>query len=115
MFAGHHGLHRLTVLLDANNSQVDGPVDGITTIEPIAGKWRAFGWAATELDGHDVNAIAAALAAEQTRPRALICRTSTRHGLACLPADADGHFIKLPPELAEAAAAELTAELAGHG
>ena len=113
MFAGHHRLARLTVLLDANNSQVDGPVDSITTIEPIAEKWRAFGWDATDLDGHDATAVAAALAAgaDATRPQVIICRTSTQHGLACLPPDADGHFIKLPPELAGAAAAELTAEL----
>jgi transketolase len=115
MFAGHYRLDRLTVLLDANNSQVDGPVDTITTIEPIAAKWRAFGWDATDLDGHDVDAVAAALAAGSGRPRILICRTSTRHGLACLPPDADGHFIKLPPELAAAATAELSAELARHG
>jgi transketolase len=115
MFAGHHRLSRLTVLLDANNSQVDGPVDSITTIEPVAVKWRAFGWDAVNLDGHDVAAVAAALAAEAHRPRVLICRTSTRHGLACLPPDADGHFIKLPADLAEAADAELRAELAaGH-
>ena len=62
MFAGHYRLDRLTVLLDANNSQVDGPVDGITTIEPVAAKWRAFGWDAVELDGHDVSAVAAAVA-----------------------------------------------------
>jgi transketolase len=114
MFAGHHGLGRLTVLLDANNSQVDGPVDSITTIEPIAAKWQAFGWAAMDLDGHDVAAIAAALAAGAAapRPQVLICRTSTRHGLSCLPPDADGHFIKLPAGLAEAAIAELTSDLA---
>jgi transketolase len=112
MFAGHHRLARLTVLLDANNSQVDGPVDSITTIEPVAAKWQAFGWDAADLDGHDVAAIAAALAAagRATRPQVLICRTSTRHGLACLPPDADGHFIKLPADLAAAAAAELRAE-----
>ena len=113
MFAGHHRLARLTVLLDANNSQVDGPVDSITTVEPISAKWRAFGWEATDLDGHDVTALAAALAAaaEAGRPQVLVCRTSTRHGLACLPPDADGHFIKLPSELAAAAAAELTVEM----
>ncbi len=115
MFAGHYRLDRLTVLLDANNSQVDGPVDTITTIEPIAAKWQAFGWDTTDLDGHDVDAVAAALAIRSGRPRILICRTSTRHGLACLPPDADGHFIKLPPDLAAAATAELTAELARHG
>ena len=113
MFAGHHRLARLTVLVDANNSQVDGPVDSITTLEPITDKWRAFGWEATDLDGHDVTALVAALAtaADAGRPQVLVCRTSTRHGLACLPPDADGHFIKLPPELAAAAAAELTAEM----
>jgi transketolase len=139
MFAGHYRLGRLTVLLDANNSQVDGPVDTITTIEPVAAKWRAFGWDAVELDGHDVDAVAAALAdgtegtggtdgadgmngadgagtaAGYARPRILVCRTSTRHGLSCLPPDADGHFIKLPADLAAAAEAELSAELAHDG
>jgi len=111
MFAGHHRLAQLTVLLDANNSQVDGPVDSITTIEPVAAKWQAFGWDAADLDGHDVGAIAAALARPADRPRVLVCRTSTRHGLACLPPDADGHFIKLPADLAAAASAELSARL----
>ena len=116
MFAGHHGLNRLTVLLDANNSQVDGPVDSITTIEPVAAKWEAFGWTAWDIDGHDVTAVMKALAdADRSRqPSVLINRTSTTRGLRCLPADADGHFIKLPPELAAAAEAELLAELEHH-
>jgi len=114
LFAAHHRLGRLVVLLDANNSQVDGPVDSITTLEPIAAKWSAFGWHAQDLDGHDVDAISAALAAaaaDEDRPSVLVCRTSTVHGLDCLPPDADGHFIKLPPGLAAAAAAELTGKL----
>jgi transketolase len=114
MFAAHHRMSRLTVLLDANNSQVDGPVDSITTIEPIAAKWEAFGWHVIDLDGHDIDAVVDGLAAadaERDRPSVLVCRTSTVHGLDCLPPDADGHFIKLPPELATAAVAELTRKL----
>jgi transketolase len=113
MFAAHHRLATLTVLLDANNSQVDGPVDTITTIEPIAAKWEAFGWTAVDIDGHDVDAVIKALAGagEGDKPYVLINRTSTTHGLDCLPADADGHFIKLPPDLAAAAEAELTGKL----
>ncbi len=114
MFAAHHRLAALTVLLDANNSQVDGPVDSITTIEPIAAKWAAFGWAAAEVDGHSITAVVAALteAAERSiRPTVVICRTSTRRGLDCLPPDADGHFIKLPAGLAAAAERELTERL----
>src|SRR5262249_14234620 len=114
MFAGHHRLTRLTLLLEGNNWEVDGRVDSITRIEPVAAKWRAFGWDAVDLDGHDVAAIAAALAAEAHRPRVLICRTSTRYGLSCLPPDADGHFIKLPSDLAQAAAAGLRAALAAR-
>lgn len=113
MFAGHHRLSRLTVLLDANNSQVDGPVDEITTLEPLKGKWEAFGWAARDVDGHDVTAVVGALARAGSagQPTVLINRTSTTRGLRCLPPDADGHFIKLPPELAAAAEAELAAEV----
>ena len=114
LFAAHYHLDRLVVLLDANNSQVDGPVDTITTLEPIAAKWSAFGWHAQDLDGHDVDAVCAALAeaaAHPGRPSVLVCRTSTGHGLDCLPPDADGHFIKLPPALAATAAAELTSKL----
>ncbi|MDX6391459.1 MAG: transketolase, partial [Streptosporangiaceae bacterium] len=113
LFAAHHRLDRLVVLLDANNSQVDGPVDSITTLEPIAAKWSAFGWHAQDLDGHDMDALSSALAAASAdtgRPSVLVCRTSTVHGLDCLPPDADGHFIKLPPDLAAAAVEELTSK-----
>ncbi|HUJ05301.1 MAG TPA: 1-deoxy-D-xylulose-5-phosphate synthase N-terminal domain-containing protein [Streptosporangiaceae bacterium] len=113
MFAAHHGLGALTVLVDANNSQVDGPVDTVTTIEPVAAKWASFGWHAVELDGHDAAAVTAALArpGRHGRPVVLICRTSASHGLDCLPPDADRHFIKLPAELAALAAAELAGRL----
>jgi len=89
-------------------------VDTITTLEPIAAKWSAFGWRVRDVDGHDVSAVSAALAeaaARDGRPSVLVCRTSTRHGLDCLPPDADGHFIKLPPSLAAAAVRELTGKL----
>ena len=114
MFAGHHRLERLVVLLDANDSQVDGPVSSITTLEPIADKWQAFGWDALDVDGHDVDALSEALTAalHSAKPGVVIARTSTRHGLTVLPPDADGHFIKLPAELADAAVAELEQRLA---
>ncbi|SDH41998.1 transketolase [Sinosporangium album] len=114
MFAAHQGLGALTVLLDANDSQVDGPVSEITTVEPIAGKWEAFGWHAVDVDGHDPEQLVRALdeTGSDPRPSIIIARTSTRQGLACLPEDADGHFIKLPPDLAEAAVQELESRLA---
>jgi transketolase len=104
LFAGHHRPPGLVVLLDANDSQVDAAVSEITTIEPIADKWRAFGWEAVEIDGNDPSAVNRALtsAPVEGSPTVIIARTSTRRGLdVILPPDADGHFIKLPPGLAE--------------
>lgn len=114
MFAAHHRLGNLIVVLDANDSQVDGPVSEITTLEPMAAKWESFGWAAFDVDGHDTAAVDAALAhaTADPRPAVVIGRTSTRTGLSCLPAGADGHFIKLSPELVMAAQAELETRLA---
>ncbi|MEV0290528.1 MULTISPECIES: 1-deoxy-D-xylulose-5-phosphate synthase N-terminal domain-containing protein [unclassified Kribbella] len=114
MFAGHHGFDRLIVLLDANDSQVDGPVSSITTLEPMAEKWASFGWDVQDVDGHDVDALSTALSAamDSDKPSVVIARTSTRQGLSVLPPDADGHFIKLPPSLAGEAISELEARLA---
>lgn len=114
MFAAHRGLSSLVALLDANDSQVDGPVSSITTLEPIAAKWESFGWAAYDVNGHDVAALEAAIANAigQSRPSIVIARTSTAQGLACLPPGADGHFIKISDELVEAAVAELEARIA---
>jgi transketolase len=114
MFAAHRGLDNLIVLLDANDSQVDGPVSSITTLDPIADKWESFGWAAYDVDGHDVASIADALgqAIAQSRPAIIIARTSTARGLSCLPEGADGHFIKISGDLIDAAVAELEARRA---
>jgi transketolase len=113
MFAAHRRLSNLVVLLDANDSQVDGPVSSITTIEPIGEKFESFGWVAFDVDGHDVAALdkALGLAVAAKRPSVIIARTSTRHGLSCLPDGADGHFIKISSDLVSAAIAELEARL----
>jgi transketolase len=57
MSAPHFKLSNLCVILDANNGQIDGPVDQVMPIEPIASKWRAFGWHVIEIDGHDFKQI----------------------------------------------------------
>lgn len=109
MFAAHQELDQLTVVVDGNNSQVDGPVDQVIGIEPLLEKWDAFGWDVLEVDGHDPSAVNTALSAAvaSSRPGAVIARTSMLHGVDALPSDVDGHFIKLPPELATAIIGEL--------
>jgi transketolase len=112
MFAAHHKLGHLTVVLDANNSQVDGPLTSVTTIEPLAEKWRSFGWQVFDVDGHDVVQLESALGApaEASRPRIVIARTSIRGGLRSLPATTDGHWMKLDPDVRDNVIAELEAQ-----
>jgi len=114
MFAAHHRLDRLTAVLDANNSQVDGPVTSVTTVEPIVDKWRAFGWRAVEVDGHDVAALVRALGAppDGAAPLIVVARTDIFGNMCAIPRTADGHFLKLDPALRQAIEAELEPALA---
>jgi transketolase len=62
MMAGHHKLENLIVLLDHNKLQIDGRVEEIKGIEPVADKWRAFRWnVISNVDGHKIGAICEAL------------------------------------------------------
>ncbi|MGH9089604.1 MAG: transketolase [Acidimicrobiales bacterium] len=110
MFAAHHGLSALTAVFDCNGSQVDGPVATVTTLEPLADKWRAFGWDVHEVDGHNVQAVLDAFraaAAVDGRPSVVLARTSMRAGFPSLAAAADAHFVALGPGGAEQALDDL--------
>jgi transketolase len=114
MFAGHHRLDGLTVVIDANNSQVDGPVTSVSTLEPLADKWRAFGWRVIELDGHDLNALVAAFKSRSdgAKPLVIVARTIITGGLRAFPPSTDTHFVKLDKALETAIVKELEAALA---
>ncbi|MEM8996189.1 MAG: transketolase [Acidobacteriota bacterium] len=86
MAAAKHRLGALTVLVDANQLQSYGPTREVLDLEPMAEKWRAFGFDAREVDGHDVDALRRALAPGPPppgdgRPTALICRTVKGKGV----------------------------------
>jgi transketolase len=116
MFAAHHRrrMGRLVVVIDANGSQVDGPVCSVTTLEPLAEKWRAFGWRVAEVDGHDVQALSEALASRSAdaEPFVLIARTHILGRTRSLPATLDGHFLRLDDSQQRALIAELESALA---
>jgi transketolase len=102
------------VVIDANNSQVDGAVTSITTLEPLADKWRSFGWRVAEVDGHDVGALSDAFASRSANaePLVVIARTEILGRMRSIPPTVDGHFIKLDDALERALTAELEAALA---
>ena len=57
MYAGNRNLHNLTVIIDRNNIQIDGPTETIMPLEPFADKYRAFNWHVIEVDGHNIQQI----------------------------------------------------------
>jgi len=54
MFAGHYRLDNLCGIIDYNRKQIDGDVEQIMGVAPLADKWRAFEWHVVECDGHDL-------------------------------------------------------------
>ena len=81
MYAGARGLANLTLLVDHNGSQNDGPVERVLPMGSLPAKLQAFGWQVQEVDGHQHHAIRAALGAARRSPRptALIARTRKGH------------------------------------
>jgi transketolase len=83
MSGAHHKLSRLTAVIDYNKLQSDNTNDAIMRLEPLADKWRAFGWHVQEIDGHDIAAILAALraAGESDLPSVIIAHTVKGKGV----------------------------------
>ena len=80
--AGRFGLGRLTYLYDDNDISIDGSTD-ITFTEDVVKRFDAFGWHTQDIDGHDREAIAAALEAAiavEDRPSLIVCHTHIAHG-----------------------------------
>jgi transketolase len=79
--AGHLKLAKLTVLYDDNGISIDGPLALADSVDQVA-RFKAAGWAASLIDGHDPEAIAAAIAAAQRgdRPTMIACRTTIGFG-----------------------------------
>jgi len=100
------GLNRLTVIVDYNRWQATGRSDEILRLAPLSEKWRAFGWKATELDGHDLPGLVQTLkstAENPSRPSAIIAKTIKGRGISFMEDDNNWHYrIPNETELAEA-------------
>lgn len=110
--AGSYGLGNLCLVIDYNAMQVEGHVDQVLAMEPVADKWRAFNWQVDTIDGNDLPAVLAALdraRACSDRPTCIVARTLAGKGAPSLEGVL-GHTMKLPPDMAERALAELDAK-----
>jgi transketolase len=82
--AGKHGLSSFVVLTDYNKHQSYGSTAVVQNLEPLADKWRAFGFGVVEVDGHDVSALKEVLTrlpVDRAKPTAVICHTVKGKGV----------------------------------
>ena len=85
MAAAHYHLDNLIAVVDYNKVMAKGFTHDQMSIEPFADKWRSFGFAVREVDGHDVAALRATLHAtpfDANKPSAIICHTIKGKGVS---------------------------------
>lgn len=107
-------LSNLCAILDANGGQIDGPVSQVMPIEPVADKWRAFGWHVIEIDGHNFDQILGAYAefrklheSGSTKPVFIVARTVKGKGVSFMEDPVAWHGVAPKPDEAKRAVEEL--------
>jgi transketolase len=101
MFAAHHKLDNLVAITDYNKMQIDAEVEKIVTLEPFVDKWRSFGWAVFEMDGHDWDDIYTTIQkaiAVKDKPAMIVAHTIKAKGNVCYENRIECHFISIPDE-----------------
>ncbi|MCW6530472.1 transketolase [Sphingomonas sp. MMSM20] len=92
MFAGHRKLGNLTAIVDRNRLQQGARTEDTNALEPLADKWRAFGWEVVEVDGHDHAALLDTLGAPpRDRPRCVIANTLKGYGISFMQDQVNWH------------------------
>jgi|SRR5579871_2627898 len=110
MAAAHYRLDNLVVFVDNNKMETDGKTAEVMNVNPIAEKWRAFGWNAYDIDGHDFMQIHRAIETcliRNGRPSVIVADTVKGKGVSFMEGDYNWHSGPTTPEQTEAALREL--------
>jgi transketolase len=110
LFAAAQRLANVTVVIDYNKWQATGRSDEVMALPSLAGKWSAFGWRTTEVNGHDLQALLSALALPPDpdgRPSAVIAHTVKGSGISFMEDDNNWHYRIPTASEVEAAGREL--------
>jgi transketolase len=109
--ASHFGLGNLVAIVDANQMGLDGMTEETMSVEPIGGRFEAFGWDVVEIDGHDPEAILAAAdglpPATSDKPLCIIARTVKGKGVSYMELSRTWHIGYLSPDDSAAAVKEI--------
>jgi len=112
MYAAHHRLGHLTVMVDLNGQQALGKTAEVLSLSPMVDRWRAFGWNAAEIDGHDVAGLAKALTAPNAAdapPRVFVARTTFGKGVSYMENQLKWHYWPMSDDEYRQAMTELDA------
>ena len=110
--AAHHRTRNLVAVVDRNEYCLDGAVEDVVGLEPLAEKWAAFGWQVVVVDGHDVDALLTVFAAvtdDATRecPVVVIAKTVKGKGIGFMEREPGWHLGYLDPADEKRVLAEL--------
>lgn len=92
------GLDRLVAVVDRNRLQITGRTEAIVGLEPLAERWRSFGWVVREVDGHDLASLLDSLDATPSvpgQPTVVIARTVKGCGLPFVEDRRESHYARL--------------------
>lgn len=94
LMAASQGVQNLTIFIDYNKWQATGRSDEVLGLAPLAEKWKAFGWASAEIDGHSFEEMAEAHKTlfSDPRPKAIICNTIKGKGIFFMEDDNNWHY-----------------------
>jgi len=111
LFAGHHRLGKLLLIVDYNKIQSLGRVESIMALEPLTDKFKAFGWDTIEVDGHDHSSLHEALDLDRlvdgSRPTVILAHTVKGKGVSFMENTVHWHYKSPDKAQFEAAASEL--------
>jgi transketolase len=112
MFAAHHGLSNLVAIVDVNGQQALGHTRDVLDLDPLRERWSSFGWHVHEVDGHDVDALAAAFSSskdDRDRPHVVLAATTFGKGVSYMESQIKWHYWPMSDEEYAVAVAELEA------
>ncbi len=107
LFANHHNLNNLAVIVDRNYFQACGKTEEILKLEPLAQKWQSFGWQVREVNGHSFSEIENALKIKHKKPLIIIAKTVKGKGISFCENEYSWQYRNLDGGLLEHALKEL--------
>ena len=113
LFASHHQLHNLVIIVDANGYQAMGTTTEVMNLEPFADKFRSFGFEAYDINGHDLPLLNATFAglgkaqADALKPKGIVARTIKGKGVTFMEGKNEWHYGRLTEEIYGQAMAEV--------